>query len=261
MNWKGKTVLITGGSSGIGAELARAINVKGGRIVLASRNQDKLIEVQRSLSGWSKVFELDLGSEKSISDFLKNLENQGIHIDVLINNGGISQRSLSLETQLEVDRKIMEVNYFGSVALTKALVPKMLERGFGKIVSISSIAGCFGFPLRSAYSASKHAMVGFYESLSLELDQEAVDVHLVFPGRVQTSISSSALTGKGEAHGQADPGQEEGIPAEKCAQDVLRGIEKGKFKTYSGGKELLMVKIHRWFPRIFRKLATKISPT
>src|SRR5690606_16638527 len=125
-------------------------------------------------------------------------------IDILINNGGISQRGEAGETPLDVDRKIMEINYFGTIALTKAILPVLRKQKSGHIVTISSIAGKFGFYLRSAYAASKHALQGFFESLLLEEAQNNIRVTLVYPGKINTPISTRALNADGQAHGVMD---------------------------------------------------------
>jgi len=179
---------------------------------------------------------------------------------VLINNGGISQRSWSWETSLEVDYRIMNINFFGAVILTKALLPSMIEQGGGYIAATSTITGKFGFPLRSAYSASKHAVQGFFETLGIELAPKNISVTVVMPGRVQTNISVHALTKDGSPHGEMDPGQSSGMAADVCAKRYLDAIYKRKHEALIGGKELMMVHIRRFFPGLFYRIAGKIKP-
>ena len=121
-------------------------------------------------------------------------------VDVLMNNGGISTRAEAVETSLELDRKIMEIDYFSGVILTKALLPKMIEQGYGHIGVTSSISGKFGWPQRSAYSAAKHALFGFYKSLWAETNKQGIRVTLFSPGRVRTNISKHALLKDGKGH-------------------------------------------------------------
>jgi short-subunit dehydrogenase len=182
-------------------------------------------------------------------------------IDILINNGGISQRSKVEETDLEVDRKIMEVNYFGAVALTKCVLPYLLKQKSGHIVVISSVTGIFGFPMRSAYAASKHALHGFFETLRTEVLDRNVGVTIVCPGRIKTDISYHALTKDGKEHGKMDEGQEKGIPADVCARKILSAIKKGKKEIYIARSELVLIYLKRFFPGLFYKIAPKIKPT
>jgi short-subunit dehydrogenase len=154
----------------------------------------------------------------------------------------------------------MNVNFFGAVILTKAVLPQMINQGSGAIAVTSSITGKFGFPLRSAYSASKHAVVGFFETLGIELASKNISVTVAFPGRVQTNISINAITKDGTPHGEMDPGQAGGIPAELCARKYLDAIHRGRHEVLIGGRELIMVHIRRFLPRLFFRIAGRIKP-
>ncbi len=180
-------------------------------------------------------------------------------IDYLVLNGGVSQRSLANETPIEIDRKLMEVNYFGNIAITKAVLPQMIGQQYGHIIIVSSIVGKFGFPLRSAYSASKHALHGFFETLRAEHKKDNIKITIVIPGRVKTNISVNALNKEGKQHGEMDLGQEKGISAKSCSKQIIRSIKKNKKETLIGGKELFMVKIRRYVPFIFYKIVNKIE--
>jgi short-subunit dehydrogenase len=175
-------------------------------------------------------------------------------IDVLFNNGGISQRSLTSETSIDNDRKIFEVNYFGHVQMTKAVLPQMLKRKTGHIVTISSLTGKWGFYLRSAYSASKHALHGFFDSLRMEVEDEGIQVTLVTPGFIATEISKHALDKSGNPSGEMDNNQAKGISSGECANQILAGIAAGKREFGVGGKELRALFLHRYFPNVFRKI-------
>jgi short-subunit dehydrogenase len=180
---------------------------------------------------------------------------------MLFNNGGLSQRSTAAETTLEVDRRIMEINYFGNVALTKAVLPFMQQQKSGHIIAISSVAGKLGFFLRSAYSASKHALHGFYESLLLEEEKNNIYVTIACPGKINTNISINALNASGNTHGVMDHNQETGMPVEECVSQLLKAVASKKKEVLIGNKEILAVKIKRLFPTLFWKIIRKQSPT
>ncbi len=182
-------------------------------------------------------------------------------IDLLINNGGISQRSNADETSLETDRKIMEINYFGNIALSKAVLPYMQKQGGGHIAVMSSIAGKFGFFLRSSYSASKHALHGFYESLRLEEEKNNVLITILCPGKINTNISLNAIGKDGKSHGLMDHNQATGMPADACAKKIITAIEKKKKEVFIGGKEIKAVTIKRFFPKLFYKIIRKQKAT
>ncbi len=259
--FKNKTVWITGASSGIGKALAIRFSNLGANVVLSSRKESELIEVEKLCQSKTLVLPLDLSHQQNFPELVKAVCNRFGEINFLINNGGISQRSLASETTIEVDRKLMEVNYFGTVGLTKAILPLMQKQKSGHIITISSLSGKFGFFLRSAYSAAKFAQVGFFESLRLEEEKNNILVSIVFPGFVRTNISQNALSANGEKHGELDKNQEKGISAEKCAQDIINGILDEKHEIFTGGKEIFMIKIKRFLPHLFYKILRKQSGT
>ena len=160
---------------------------------------------------------------------------------------------------MEMVRKIMEVDYFAPVALAKAILPRMVAVGGGRIAVTSSIAGVFGFPLRCAYSSAKHALYGFFETLQSEYYNKGIRVTIVCPGRVRTNVSLNALVKGGEKYGIMDPGQSNGIPASKAAKRIVQAIERGRCEVLVGGKELLMVKIKRLFPGLCAAIGRRIS--
>jgi len=262
--YSGKVVWITGASSGIGEALARRLGGWNTKLILSSNEPDELQRVKASLplnADQVLVIPLDLGDPVSLTHAAATALGAFGRIDILINNGGISQRSLVMETSMETIRKIMEIDFFSGVILTKSVLPGMVARSEGYIVSVSSITGKFGFPLRSAYSAAKHAMVGFYESLGTEYYDQGIRTTLVFPGRVRTNISLGALGPDGKPQGVMDKGQESGITPERCALDILNGVRKNKSEVLSGGKELTMVYIKRFFPSLAFRLNRKIRRT
>ena len=264
MKLKGKIVWITGASSGIGESTAYELAKIGAKLILSS-NQKKELELVKN-----KCIELgtlchsvffDLTDMANIPDKVKEAASKYGTVDILFNNGGISQRSTTLETPIDVDRKIMEINYFGGIQLTKHILPVFISNGGGHIVVTTSIAGKFGFPLRSAYCASKHALYGYYETVRAEMVKHNIKVTFICPGRVQTNISINALTKEGEAHGKMDEGQDTGVSAEKAAKQIVLAIRKEKREKLIGGKELLMVYIKKYLPCLFFRIVHKIKPT
>lgn len=264
ISFKEKTVWITGASSGIGEALAYEFAKEGAILILSARRKEELEKVAQNcivLGGTSHVFPLDLSLQSQLEDVSDNVISKFGHIDILVNNGGISQRSLVIETPVEVDRRIMEVDFFSGVILTKKVLPAMVAHGYGHFIVISSITGKFGFSLRSAYAAAKHALHGFYESLWAELHDKGINVTIVCPGRIHTNISLSALTKSGEAHGIMDHAQAGGISAEQCAQKIMKAVKKQKIEVYIAGKEMLMIYFKRYVPWLFFKLVSRVKPT
>ncbi len=255
---------ITGASSGIGRSLALYILTNGGNVVLSSRNTEALerLAVEAGVSGDRYlVLPLDLERMEGIEIKVHKVLSKFSHIDFLINNGGISQRSLASETDIAVDRRIMETNFFGSVILTKAVLPVMIKQHKGHIAVVSSVVGKFGFPLRSAYSASKQALHGFFESLRAENVSNNIKVSIIIPGRINTAVSNNALSKDGTAYGMLDQGQAKSMSPDKAAPIIVKGILKEKKEIMVGGKELLMVYIRRFIPPLYYYLANKVSAT
>ncbi len=262
-SFKGKVVWITGASSGIGEALARQLDKEGAKLILSARNKEKLEQLKSELKNDQEHFVLVLDLENSavFNALAEEVKAKYGRIDCLINNGGISQRSEAHATALEVDRRLMEVNYFGNIALTKAVLPHMMEQKSGHIVVISSIAGKFGFFLRSAYSATKHALHGFYESLMLEQEKNGIQVTLACPGKINTDISVNALTEAGEKHGEMDHNQATGMSAEQCALELLLAVKRNKREVLIGNKEIKAVTLKRLFPKLFWKVIRKQKAT
>lgn len=260
MNYRDQVVWITGASSGIGEALAVAFAREGAKLVLSSRRREELERVQLACqleASRCLILPLDLADTAAVDALTLQVMNTFGRIDVLVNNGGISQRALAQEAPLSIDRRIMEVNFFGQIALTKSVLPVMLRQKSGHIVVMSSIAGKFGFWYRTAYSASKHALHGFFESLRLEVEGQGLKVLIACPGKIHTAISLHALKPDGSAHNVMDANQESGMPADVCAQRIIAAMRKGKEEILIGGREIKAVWIKRYFPALFARIIRK----
>lgn len=261
MQLAGKTVWITGASAGIGEALAVAFAQAGCRLLLSARREDALQRVASRCSAAPDVqlLPLDVTDAQAVEAALKQAEALIGPVDVLVNNAGVTQRSAAEATDMAVYRSLMEVNYFGAVALTSAVLPGMLARGQGQIVAMSSVAGKVGAPLRTGYCGAKHALVGYCDALRAEVHDRGVRVLVVCPGFVKTDISLAALKGDGQAHASMDDDQAAGVPPERVATRTLRAIERGEEEILIGGKEIHAVSLKRLAPKLLNKLTRKVA--
>ena len=252
MRFEGKTVWITGASSGIGEALAVAWSREGARLVLSARNAAELERVRRACNDPERhrVVPLDLTDTNAIVAAAQRVGE----VDVLVHSGGVSQRSFAAETDLATDRAIMELNYFGTIALTKAVLPSMLARKSGHIVPISSVIGYVGIPTRSAYSASKHALHGFFEALRAETAKDGIRITMVVPGYVRTKVSENALRGDGSRHGKLDDTHAKAMLPERAAEKIVDAVAKGRDEVRVGGKEIWAVLLRRFLPGLTRRI-------
>ena len=263
MDWSQRTVLITGASSGIGRALALELDRRGATLILAARRREILASVRSACTAPERhhVLAMDLEDAASLPGKVAEAEHLAVSIDILINNAGISVRGLVVDTDLAVDRRIMEVNYFGPVALTKAVLPGMLARGAGHIVVVSSIVGHISTPMRSAYAASKHAVHGFFDALRAEVSDQGIRVTLILPGYVRTQISLNALGPDGKPFGHMDANQAGGMAAETCARRIADAIEHGRAEVIiSGVYERFGRWLGRHLPGIFRMVVRHERP-
>ena len=258
-----KVVWITGASSGIGRATALEFAREGATLLLTALEADLLMNVRSECLNLGAPAVTTLPFDLSQTDELENLANNAIkvygHIDVFYNNAGISQRGTTVETDMAVIRKVMDIDFYAPVILTKIVLPKMIECGGGQLAVTTSINGMFGFPLRCAYSSAKHALYGFYETIAAENYKDNIHVTIVTPGRVQTNISLHALEKDGKQHGKMDAGQAAGITPEKAAQKIVKAIYRKKNEVLVGSTELLMVYIKRFFPRLCARIARTIK--
>jgi short-subunit dehydrogenase len=253
---KGKVVWITGASSGIGEALVYAFAAEGSRLILSSRRKEELERVKgncpASIQPDVRVLPLDLAQSSTLQLTTEAAIQFFGGVDILINNGGISQRSLAKDTVLDVDRKIMEVDFFGTIALTKYLLPHFLKKKSGHFVTITSVTGIVATPYRTAYAAAKHALHGFYDALRAEVWQDNITVTLVLPGWVQTLVSVNALSGDGSKHNEMDETTSKGLMPEYVAKQVVSAVKSKKQSVYIAGfKETAAIYLKRFVPGLF----------
>lgn len=264
MNFHDKVIWITGASSGIGEALTYALHQRGARLIISSRREETLETVKANCSGSSDsiyVLPLDLSETDTMPQKAAEARQVFGSIDYLFNNGGISQRSQAVETDMEVIRDVMEVNFFGTVALTKAVLPIMIEQQQGHIVVTSSVMGKLGTRLRSTYAASKHALHGWFDSLRQEVYDDDIKVTLVCPGFIKTDITVNAIKGDGSKLGEMSEGQKHGMPPDTFAKKMLRGVAKQKEEFYIGGEEIWGIYLKRLAPRLLKKVLRNVDVT
>jgi short-subunit dehydrogenase len=260
MDFKDRRIWITGASSGIGEALACAFYRAGAKLILSARREVELKRVQDLCGGppSTRILPLDVSRAEELPVKARvALEMLG-GIDILVLNAGITQRSLARDTDESVYRSLMDVNFFGPAVMTRAVLPSMLEKRRGHIVVISSIAGKFGVPLRSGYSATKFALHGFYEALRAEEGRNGIRVTLVCPGFIRTDISLSALKGDGSKHAKMDPDLARGMPVDRCAAQILSGVAQGKNEiVVAAAREKTLVYIKRFFPGVLARMMAR----
>ena len=250
----GKVVWITGASSGIGEALAYELARRYCKLILSARNIKALEDVKSKCSTAEVVI---LPFDLSDFDNAKNQVDNAIaafgKIDILVNNGGVSQRSLIAETDFEVDKKLIEVDYLGTVALTKALLPHFIKNKKGHFVTITSLMGKFGSPYRSGYCGAKHALHGFFDVLRMEHQKDNINVTLICPGFIQTNVAKNALTADGSKQNTDDEATLNGMPVVIFVKKLIKAVESNTFEAYIGGKEVLGVYLKRFFPKLLHR--------
>lgn len=263
---KDKVIWITGASSGIGEALAYQLQHHQAKLILSARRKELLEQVKNNCEEQYQsniaILDLDLADQQNLESKAEQAISIFGSLNILINNGGISQRDSATNTTLEVDRQIMEVNYFGSISLSKYLMPHMIQKKEGHHVIISSAVGIISTPLRSGYSASKHALHGFYDAFRAEQHKNNIKVTIICPGYIKTDITYSALMGDGSFQNKMDDGQANGMPVDVCARKIVRAIQKEREEVYTGGaKEVFAIYAKRFLPGLYSKLITKMKVT
>ena len=256
-----KVVAVTGGTDGIGKALVYALLSRGAKVATCSRNHDKLYKLQSEYPSYPlHTVVADVSNENDCRHFIESTIKVFGGIDVLINNAGISMRALFKDVKLDVIRRVMEINFFGSVYCTKYAIDSLIERK-GTIVGISSIAGYRGLPGRSGYSASKFALQGWLESLRTELAGDDVHVIWVCPGFTSSNIRNAALTKSGEVQGDSPMDEGAMMTAEECADKILSAIIKKKrttVMTFTGKRTVFLQKFFPgWADKLIRKFYFK----
>lgn len=261
MSFAGRTVWITGASSGIGEATALAFAHAGARLVLSSRRAAELERVRAACPSAEEhvVVPLDLARSDTFPAVVADVLARTGGVDILVNNGGVSQRAYAADTLPAVERALMEVDYFGPVLLTKAILPSMRARRSGHLVVVSSVMGYVGTPGRSTYAAAKHALHGYFDSLRAEVWRDGLHVTLVCPGYVRTTVSANALGPRGEQHGRTDGTTMNGITPEACAAALLRGVARRRREVHVGGKEIAGIYLQRFFPGLFARIVRRLA--
>ena len=218
---------ITGASSGIGAALARALGARGAKLILSGRNVAALEAVAADSGTETLVLPFEATDYAAIPAIADRAWAWQGRIDGLVNNAGISQRSLAVETDFAVYQKIIAVDLLAPIALTQALLPRMVGAGGGQIIAISSVAGILGAPLRSAYSAAKHGLIGYHDSVRVENEHRGLKVLVVAPGSVRTNVSRNALNADGSTRGESDAAIENGLSPDDAAAQMLAAVDAG----------------------------------
>lgn len=261
MHPKNKNVWITGASSGIGRALATEVARAGGNVLLSSRREAILSEVAaecRQFGGRVDTLPFDLGDTETLRNISEEAaRHMGGRIDILCNIAGVGMRGTALNTDLDTAQRVMNIDFWGATELTRAVMPGMIARGSGQIVFLTSVLGKFGAPHRSFYSAAKHALHGWGESLREETPGTGVNITFLVPGWVKTEISEHALENDGAPHGRTDAGQTRGISTEECAKRALKAIIADTPEQLIGGMECGGVYLNRLWPWLFKKLLRK----
>jgi short-subunit dehydrogenase len=226
MSWNGQAIWITGASSGIGAALAKALAAQGARLVLSGRNRAALETVAQGC-GQTLVLPFEVTDYAALPALAEQAWDWAGGIDCLINNAGISQRSLAVDTAFTVYDRIVNVDLLAPIALTQAVLPRMAARRSGRIVMISSLAGKFGAPLRTAYSAAKFGLIGYADALRAEVAGLGLAVQVIAPGSVKSNVSCNALTADGGKRGASDSSIDNGIDTDEAVAEMLAALERG----------------------------------
>lgn len=253
--WKDKRVWIVGASSGIGEGLVYSLAKSGAKLLLSSRNENRLLEIVKSLSASDfGVIPLDIGDHRQLNNLTQQAWETYSGLDVVFLNAGISVRDRVVDTEVEVEKKLMDVNFWGPVIISKKLLQLKTDQGQLHLVVTSSLSGKYGVPKLASYAASKHALHGYFESLRAETHGNGLFIHLAIPGFVRTDITVNGLNGDGSVNGKMQQALAKGMDPLTCAQDILVEVEKGKEEFVVGGMERHTVWLSRLFPGVMKKM-------
>ena len=260
MSYSSAVIWITGASSGIGEAVALALAQQGAKLILSARRADELqrVATQTGLPASDVlILPMDMTDTSSMPAHVETVRQRFGRIDYVFQNAGITQRGTVAETELSVYQRLMNVNFFGVVALTKAVLPLMLTQRSGHFVVTSSVAGKIGTKQRSGYCASKHALHGFFDALRAETHDAGLRVTLVCPGYVRTPISLHALAPDGQAHGKMDDNQTRGMAPDEFTRQLLRAVSQQKQEVYIGGLETYGIYLKRFLPGVLSRILRK----
>lgn len=228
MEYADKTAFVTGASSGIGEALAVELAKRGANVILSGRRVKELQRVANACSGATLILPFEATDYDALPGVVEKALAWNSGVDLLVNNAGVSQRSLALDTEFEVYRRIMEVDFFAPVRLTQLVLPGMVARRSGRVIIISSVAGKVGAPLRTAYCAAKHACLGYFDALRAEIETAyGVGVSVVTPGSVRTDVAKNALSGDGGVRGRSDENIDSGMEPQEAARIILDAVAAG----------------------------------
>ncbi|HEY6881613.1 MAG TPA: SDR family oxidoreductase [Polyangiales bacterium] len=260
-DFQGKVVWITGASSGIGEALAYELAKAGARLLLSARRRDRLDAVRARCTDapLHRVLPFDITDVDSHAAYVARALDELGHVDMLINNAGVSQRALVKETALSVDRRLFEVDYFGPVSLIKSVLPHMLARGQGAIVAVSSVAGLVSTPYRSSYAGAKAALIAFHDALRAETFASGIEVSVICPGFVATEIAQAALVGDGSASAGRHAIREGALSAAECARRAVVGLRRGEPLIVVAGREKALWWLARVSPGLAAKVVRRVS--
>jgi len=254
-----KVIWITGASSGIGEALVYQLNSLVAKIIISARRDNALSNVKNKCKSSDNItiLPIDLTQFETLENIVKKAVSIHGKIDILINNGGLSQRSLIIETKFEVYQQMIDVNYLGTIKLTKHLLPYFIAQKSGHFVTVTSLMGKFSSPYRSGYCGAKHALHGFFDALRMEHEKDNIDVSIICPGFIQTNVAKNAITGDGSTLNKEDSATENGMPVEQCANEIITAIKNKRFETYIGGKEKFGIYLKRFFPKLLHSVVMK----
>jgi short-subunit dehydrogenase len=253
---KDKIVWITGASSGIGEALAMVCAQEGARLVLTARREEELKRVAtltRLPAESIMILPADLYQYENAKALTDKVIARFGKVDILFNNAGISSRALAMESSIDIDKKVMDLDYFSVVALTKAVLPHMASRKTGHIVVTSSVVGKIGTPQRSAYSAAKHALHGFFDSMRQEVVDDGIKVTIVCAGYIKTQVSVNAITPSGQRFNKMSRKQAQGIAPEKLAEKMVNAVHRNKAEITYGGFEIAGIYLGKFFPGLLNR--------
>ncbi len=257
----GETWWITGASSGIGASLAKALSAQGAALILSGRNQAALAQTAAACATDTLILPFEVTDFAALPTLTEQAWAWRGRVDALVNNAGISQRSLAIDTDFSVYEKIVAVDLLAPIALTQANLPRMINAGGGRIIGISSVAGIAGPPLRSAYAAAKHGLIGYLDSVRAETTHLGMQVHVIAPGSIRTNVSRNALNANGTARGTSDAAIDNGMGADVAAAAMLAAIASGTRELIlAEGMELAMAQTRRADPdALFDQMAAMVA--